>query len=86
MPMCYTRTQVLLDPEVHRQLKEISQRESLSLSELVRQMLDAQLRQRRREALSAAARALLADYANDDELTAFTALDGEDFEGVDAQG
>jgi hypothetical protein len=32
-----------------------------------------------REQLAAAAQALLADYETDDELTAFTALDGEDF-------
>lgn len=31
------------------------------------------------EQLAAAAQALLADYEADDELTAFTALDGEDF-------
>ncbi len=31
--------------------------------------------------LEAAAKALLADYENDEELTAFTALDGEDFHG-----
>ncbi len=36
--------------------------------------------------LATAARALLADYARDPELTAFTALDGEDFEGADPQG
>ena len=31
------------------------------------------------EQLAAAAQALLADYESDSELTAFTALDGEDF-------
>ena len=31
------------------------------------------------ERLAAAAQSLLADYETDDELTAFTALDGEDF-------
>jgi hypothetical protein len=39
------------------------------------QQADAPGRQRQ---LAAAAQALLPDYASDDELTAFTALDGED--------
>jgi hypothetical protein len=33
----------------------------------------------RKTQLAAAAEALLADYETDDELTAFTALDGEEF-------
>ena len=77
-PGRYQRTQILLEPDQHDQLEEIARREHRSLSEVVRTMLHAQLVERRRSEMAAAARALLADYTNDMELTAFTALDGED--------
>ncbi len=73
------RTQVLLEPEHHRALIEIAQRENTSVSEVLRRMIDEQLRLRRKQALAQAAEALRADYESDQELTAFTALDGEDF-------
>lgn len=74
----YQRTQVLLEPEQHDELEEIARREHRSLSEVIRTMLDAQLSERRRNEMASAAQALLADYVNDAELTAFTALDSED--------
>jgi len=46
-------------------------------------MLRLQLEGRRKRGLAAAAAALLADYRDDPELSAFTALDAED---VHAQG
>jgi predicted DNA-binding protein len=81
MPM--QRTQILLEPEQHKALAEIARREKRSLSDIVREMLEKQLQARKKEELACAAQALLADYQGDLELTAFTALDGEDF---DAQG
>ena len=74
----YHRTQLLLDPEQHQDLEEIARREHRSLSNVVREMLDAQLAERRRRDMATAAQALLADYTSDKELTAFTALDAED--------
>jgi predicted DNA-binding ribbon-helix-helix protein len=73
------RTQILLDPEQHKALVEIARRERRSLSDLVREMLDKQLEEQRKSDLAAAAKVLLADYQNDPELTAFSALDAEDF-------
>ena len=73
------RTQVLLEPEQHEALTEIARQEKRSLSDLVREMLQKQLEERKRQDLAQAAEALLADYQNDPELTAFTALDSEDF-------
>lgn len=73
------RTQILLEPEQHKALVEIANAEGHSLSALIRQMLDEQLAERKRLELEAAARALLVDYQEDTELTAFTALDAEDF-------
>ena len=72
------RTQILLEPEQHKALTEIAQREQRSLSDVVREMLDKQLEERKKIELAAAAKALLPDYQGDPELTAFTALDAED--------
>jgi len=74
----FQRTQVLLEPGQHDRLEEIARREHRSLSEIVREMLDAQLADRKRRDMQLAAEALLADYMNDKDLTAFTSLDAED--------
>jgi len=73
------RLQILLNPEQHRALKEIARQEKRSLSDLLREMVDRQLAARKLLALEAAAQILQSDYLNDPELTAFSALDGEDF-------
>ncbi len=73
------RTQILLEPEQHQALAKIARREKRSLSDVVREMLDKQLVERKKQDLAIAAQALLADYQEDPELTAFTALDAEDF-------
>jgi predicted DNA-binding protein len=73
------RTQILLKPEQHQILTEIASQEKRSLSEIIREMIDKQVAARQQKALAAAAQALLADYQTDSELTAFQALNGEDF-------
>ncbi len=73
------RTQILLEPEQHQALVEIARRENRSLSDVVRGMVKKQLEERQRLDLALAAEALLADYQDDSELTAFTDLDAEDF-------
>ena len=73
------RTQILLEPEQHKILTEIARQENRSLSDLIREMVDHQIARRNKMALTAAAEALLADYQTDPELTAFQALDGDDF-------
>ena len=73
------RTQILLEPEQHKTLAEIARRENRSLSDVVREMLQKQVEERQKQDLALAAKALLADYQDDPELTAFTALDAEDF-------
>jgi predicted DNA-binding ribbon-helix-helix protein len=72
------RTQILLEAEQYAELTAIAAREQRSLSDLVREMLRLQLESRRKRSLAAAAEALLADYRDDPELPAFTALDAED--------
>jgi predicted CopG family antitoxin len=73
------RTQILLEPEQHEMLKEIAQIENKSVSEIVREMLSKQIMEQQRRRLNLAAHELLADYQVDQDLTVFTALDGEDF-------
>ena len=73
------RTQVLLEPEQHKTLAEIARQEKRSLSDVIREMVDKEIAERKRIALTAAAQALLADYQTDAELTAFQALNSDDF-------
>ena len=73
------RTQILLEPEQHKILTEIAHQERRSVSDVIREMVDKQVAERKQKALAAAAQALLADYQTDSELTAFQALDGDDF-------
>jgi metal-responsive CopG/Arc/MetJ family transcriptional regulator len=73
------RTQILLEQEQHKALAEIAQREKRSLSDVVREMLQKQLEEHKQLDLAKAAKALLADYQGDPELTAFSSLDAEDF-------
>lgn len=73
------RTQILLDPKQHQILTKIARREKRSLSDVVREMLQQQIEQRKQQEMALAAKALLADYQNDPDLTAFTALDAEVF-------
>ncbi|HOM68137.1 MAG TPA: DUF6290 family protein [Brevefilum fermentans] len=73
------RVQILLDPEQKQILKKIAKQENRNFSELVRNMLDEQINKHLRTQLAAAAQALRDDYEADQELTAFTAVDGDDF-------
>ena len=73
------RTQILLEKSQHEILSQIAQEESRSLSEIVREMIDRELRYRQRRQMMLAARELQADYNSDTELTEFTTLDGDDF-------
>ncbi len=73
------RTQVMLEQEQHKALKEIARQEGRSMSDVVREFIGTQLRERKTQQLEKAAQLLLRDYLEDDELTAFTALDAETF-------
>ncbi|MDK1028433.1 MAG: hypothetical protein QGM50_03260 [Anaerolineae bacterium] len=73
------RTQLLLEKSQHEMLSKIAREESRSLSEIVREMIGRELRYRQRRQMMLAAQELQADYNTDPELTAFSALDGDDF-------
>jgi predicted DNA-binding ribbon-helix-helix protein len=75
------RTQILLEPDQHKALEEIARSENRSLSSLIREMLQTQLKARKKKDLEKAAKLLQGDYQSDPELTVFTDLDSEDFHG-----
>jgi hypothetical protein len=73
------RTQILLEKTQHQILTLIAEEENRSLSEVVREMIERELRYRQRRQMMLAARELQADYKTDPSLTDFTALDSDDF-------
>jgi uncharacterized protein with PIN domain len=73
------RAQIILKDEQHTALTEIARQESRSISEVVREMVNAGLQARQRQQIRRAVRDLQSDYRTDADLAAFTALDGEDF-------
>lgn len=73
------RTQILLEKSQHQLLTLIAEEEQRSLSDVVREMIERELRYRQRRQMLLAARELQADYATNPDLTEFTALDADDF-------
>ena len=73
------RTQILLEKGQHQLLSLIAEEEKRSLSEIVREMIERELRYRQRRQMLLAARELQADYSTDASLTQFTTLDVDDF-------
>jgi predicted transcriptional regulator len=69
----------MLDPEQQKQLAAIAKRENTSVSKILREIIDQEIKRRKREQLTKAAKLALQDYTEDSDLTAFTALDGDDF-------
>jgi len=73
------RTQILLEKSQHQTLVSIADEENRSISEIVREMIERELRYRQRRQMLLAARELQADYKTNLDLTEFTALDSDDF-------
>ncbi len=73
------RTQILLEKNQHQMLTLIADEENRSLSEIVREMIERELRYRQRRQMLLAARELQADYRTNPDLTDFTELDSDDF-------
>ena len=73
------RAQILLEKSQHESISRIANEEKRSLSDVVREMLSRELLYRERRKLQLAARELQAEYRTNAELTAFAALDGDDF-------
>ena len=69
------RTQIILKEGQRRALERLAQEQARSVSEIVRGMIDAQLRAENERRLRQAADSLRQDYLNDPELTAFSAVE-----------
>ncbi len=72
------RIQILLEPVDRRALEQLAQDAHTSMSNVVRDLLRERIKQQRRANLRKAAEMMADAYRTDAELTAFTALDGED--------
>jgi hypothetical protein len=73
------RTQILLEKSQHQILTLIAEEENRSVSDIVREMIERELRFRQRRQMLLAARELQADYNADPDLIAFASLDSDDF-------
>ena len=71
------RTQIILEKHQHESLRQIAKQEGKSVSEVVRNLLDLALRERKRRQMEIAAEILAQDYQDDSELIAYQTLDGE---------
>ena len=73
------RTQILIEKSQHQILSLIAEEENRSISDIVREMIERELRFRQRRQMLLAARELQADYIANPDLTEFTTLDADDF-------
>ena len=73
------RTQLILKEDQRRALERLAREQARSVSEVVREMIDAQLRVENERRLRSAAESLRDEYLKDPELTAFSVLEGEAF-------
>ncbi len=73
------RITISLPANLTQDIENIRKELGVSRSEMVRIMIERYLQGLRQEALRQAATIMEEDYATDSELTALTALDGEEF-------
>ena len=73
------RTQIILKEGQRRALEKLAQEQERSVSEIVRELLDAQLRVENERRLRDAARSLRDDYLKDPELTVYSTIEGDLF-------
>jgi hypothetical protein len=73
------RTQIVLKKSQYDKLAQIAQEESRSLSEVVGEIVDRQLRYRKCRQMLLAARELWEDYNTNPDLNEFNSLDRNDF-------
>ena len=73
------RVQLILRETQKVYLESTAEKEGLSLSALVRKIVDQHQQAVKERELLVAARSLYAEYETDPEATIFTALDGDEF-------
>ena len=70
------RITIHLEQEQYEPLNRMAQEQKCSLSALIKDMLQTQIKEYHQRDLERAAQELLEDYTSDPELTAFTLLNG----------
>jgi predicted DNA-binding protein len=73
------RINILLSEELIERLSTSAEERGISMSAFVREAVEKECERTQEQVLAEAAESLAALYETDGELTAFTALDGEDF-------
>lgn len=73
------RLNILISEEQYCQLSEAAEKYRVSRAAFIRRAVERELERREEEELARAAADLAELYETDEELTALTALDGEDF-------
>jgi len=73
------RIQILLDPWDRQELEKIAKEANLSMSGIIRDLVRDYVSCQKRLKLRRAAELMENEYRVNDDLTAFSALDGEDF-------
>jgi hypothetical protein len=73
------RTQIIIKEGQRKALEKIAKEENRSISSIIREFIDKQLRLHEEREMLKAAKLLKDDYLNDKELTVFSTLDGEEF-------
>ena len=73
------RLNILISESMYEQLSEIVERYDESKSGFVRRAMEREFERRKKRELEQAAEELAPLYESDEELTAFTSLDSEDF-------
>jgi Arc/MetJ-type ribon-helix-helix transcriptional regulator len=72
------RIQILLEPTDRHTLEQLAEEAHTSMSNVVRDLLRARLREQRRAKMRRAAEIMADEYLTDPELTSLTALDGDE--------
>ncbi|MBM4137640.1 MAG: ribbon-helix-helix protein, CopG family [Nitrospira sp.] len=75
----YERVTISLPSEISRDIDEMKKELNISKSELFKTAFEIFLREHRKQKIRKIAERMTKDYETDKELTAFTALDSEDF-------
>ncbi|MBW6474297.1 MAG: ribbon-helix-helix protein, CopG family [Anaerolineaceae bacterium] len=73
------RIQVLLDPWDRQELEKLAKEANMSMSGIIRDLIRDYVSRQKKIKLRKAAELMENEYRVNDELTAFSALDSEDF-------
>ena len=72
------RVNIMLEEEQRQFISKYARESKMSISEILRELIEEKRKEHKTLKLTTAAEALAEDYIQDEELTAFTALDGEE--------